>query len=347
MQGGRRTAVPPGFVTVRRAGSEGPGIVPRPFNSPACGGPSTRLRAAALPLACVRPTAAPARRRAGAPRARYPTSAGADRRANGPAGQLAVVVQPPQQQPLFLAGRQRQPGGPAPAPPGPGSCIERCTAVSYVRISRVSTSIRFTRNASRAAGPAGLRELTDLTARQPVRPRAPPTASPGRSPADTSPRAPSPPALDRPVRAGCSTAGRRRGRTGPCPGGPPRCAMPCSSFCRSPMSRSVSSPSSWIAGDPRRRSPAGRSNIPAGGRHALSRQIAPSAALMSARGGASAGCRCSAATRPGIRSITSVQLSGSAAISRGTRTGGRCRTNERYAAISCRNRSAHDGGVVQ
>lgn len=31
----------------------------------------------------------------------------------------------------------------------------------------------------------------------------------------------------------------------------------------------------------------------------------------------------------GIRSITSVQFSGSAAISRGTRTGGRCRTNER------------------
>ena len=83
--------------------------------------------------------------------------------------------------------------------------------------------------------------------------------------------------------------------------------------------------------------------MPAGGRQAFSRQIAPSAARMSARGGASAGCRCSAATRPGIRSITRVQLSGSAAISRGTRTGGRCRTNERYAAISCRIRSAHAG----
>ncbi len=30
----------------------------------------------------------------------------------------------------------------------------RCTAVSYRRISRVSTSIRFTRKESRAAGPA-------------------------------------------------------------------------------------------------------------------------------------------------------------------------------------------------
>lgn len=64
---------------------------------------------------------------------------------------------------------------------------------------------------------------------------------------------------------------------------------------------------------------------------------------MSARGGASTGCRWSAATRPGRRSMTSVQLSGSAAISRGARTGGRCRTNERYAAISCRMRSLHAG----
>ncbi|CAD5914609.1 protein of unknown function [Streptomyces sp. KY75] len=64
---------------------------------------------------------------------------------------------------------------------------------------------------------------------------------------------------------------------------------------------------------------------------------------MSARGGASAGCRVNAATRPGIRSITSVQFSGSAAISRGTRTGGRCRTNARYAAISCWNRSVQAG----
>ncbi|CAM5690321.1 hypothetical protein STENM327S_05862 [Streptomyces tendae] len=83
--------------------------------------------------------------------------------------------------------------------------------------------------------------------------------------------------------------------------------------------------------------------MPAGGRHALSRHTAPMAALMSARGGASRGCRCNAATRPGIRSMTSVPLSGSAAISLGTRTGGRCRTNERYAPISWRLRSAHAG----
>jgi hypothetical protein len=41
--------------------------------------------------------------------------------------------------------------------------------------------------------------------------------------------------------------------------------------------------------------------------------------------------------------MTSVQFSGSAAMSRGTRTGGRCRTNARYAAISWRNRSDQTG----
>lgn len=50
---------------------------------------------------------------------------------------------------------------------------------------------------------------------------------------------------------------------------------------------------------------------------------------MSARGGTSEGCLVSAATRPGIRSITSVLFSGSAAMSRGTRTGGRCLTKAR------------------
>lgn len=44
-----------------------------------------------------------------------------------------------------------------------------------------------------------------------------------------------------------------------------------------------------------------------------------------------------------MRSSTSVQLSGSAAISRGALTGGRCRTNARYAPISCRYRSTQAG----
>ncbi len=87
----------------------------------------------------------------------------------------------------------------------------------------------------------------------------------------------------------------------------------------------------------------GASNIPAGGRHWLTRRTAPSTTPRSARGGGSVGWRCAAAIRPGTRSMTSAQLSGSAAISRGTRTGGRWRTNARYIAISRRNRSAHAG----
>lgn len=72
----------------------------------------------------------------------------------------------------------------------------------------------------------------------------------------------------------------------------------------------------------------------------VGRRTAPSTARRSAAGGASTGWRWSAAARPAIRSITSVPLSGSAATSRGARTGGRCRTNERYVAISCLIRSA-------
>ena len=78
-------------------------------------------------------------------------SARADRRTHGAAGQPAVVVQPPQQQPLLLAGGHGTRRG---TPAAPESCMVRCTAVSYVRISRVRTSIRLTRKASRAAGPA-------------------------------------------------------------------------------------------------------------------------------------------------------------------------------------------------
>lgn len=67
-------------------------------------------------------------RRCGTPRTSVP-SASTDGRAYGPAGQLAVVVQPPQQQALFLAGRRgAQVGGPGAV--GVMSCIERCTAVS-------------------------------------------------------------------------------------------------------------------------------------------------------------------------------------------------------------------------
>ena len=66
---------------------------------------ATLLIVAKAPIAGLAKTRdAPMSRRVAGPR---PPSASADRRAHGPAGQLAVVVQPPQQQPLFLTGRRR------------------------------------------------------------------------------------------------------------------------------------------------------------------------------------------------------------------------------------------------
>ncbi len=113
------------------------------------------------------------------PRQRVPTAA---RTAHGPS---AVVVQPPQQQPLLLAGRRSTRMGRSGAA-GVASCIERCTAVSYVRISRGQYEHQVHQEGVARRGTGGLRQLTDLPACHGSVTEDRP-ASPGRSPAGYQP----------------------------------------------------------------------------------------------------------------------------------------------------------------
>jgi len=94
------------------------------------------------------------------------------------------------------------------------------------------------------------------------------------------------------------------------------------------MSRSVKQPELVVAADPRRVS-IGASKAPAGGRHMLIRENASSAARTSPRAGGWDGCRRGDTTRPGMRSITSTQLSGSGRDQPRHPHRGRCRTKVR------------------